>query len=106
MFLIAKNFHWLCIVFLYGNIISGDSLTLNSMLKELCSRSLSNLIFHVCNGDIMINDFPELDQPKVRSRRAALIYASMRIKRQLVDECCLHPCSVAQLVQYCPTEEW
>ncbi|CAH4028781.1 unnamed protein product [Pieris brassicae] len=105
MSLIARNLHWVYIVFLYGNIISGDSLTLNSMLKELCSRSLSNLIFHVCNGDVMVNDFPEMYQPKVRSRRAALFYASKRIKRQLVDECCLHPCSVAQLVQYCP-EEW
>ncbi|CAK1556157.1 unnamed protein product [Leptosia nina] len=106
MCLLTKNVHWIIyIMFLYGKIISGDSLTLNSVFKDLCSRSLSNLIFQICSGDITINDLPDAALSRPRSRRGALFYASDRLKRQVADECCLRPCTVAQLIQYCP-EDW
>ncbi|XP_041987010.1 bombyxin B-10-like [Aricia agestis] len=100
-----KKVHWiLYILILYGKVISGESLALNSVLKDLCSRSLANLIFQICTGDIPVQDLPSSSLSR-RSKRAALFYATERHKRQIVDECCLHPCTVAQLVEYCP-ENW
>ncbi|CAD0200724.1 unnamed protein product [Chrysodeixis includens] len=71
------------------------------MLKDVCSRSLSSLIFHICTGNLQVIDLPSERISKVRARRAALLFKE-RLKRQVADECCENACSVSQLIQYCP----
>ena len=100
-----KKFHWIVyVLFLYGRVISGESLALNSVLKDLCSRTLSNIIFEICTGGIPVSDMPSSSLSKMRAKRAALFYVK-RHRRQVADECCLRPCTVAQLIEYCP-ENW
>lgn len=102
-----KNIHWIIyVLFLYGKIVSGESLALNSVLKDLCSRTLSIYIFQICTGGIEITDLPSTRLSKTRSKRGALFYAKERQRRQVVDECCLRPCTVAQLIEYCPDNWW
>lgn len=104
---ISKNrIHWIIyVLFLYGKIISGESLALNSVLNDICSRSLANFIYQICTGIIPVNDLPPPSLSQVRTKRGALFYAKERHKRQIVDECCLRPCTVAQLIEYCP-DSW
>lgn len=76
-------------------------LALDSMVTELCSRSLSNLVYQICTGSVPISDMPTENLSKLRGKRAAM-FSRERVKRQIVEECCLRPCSVAQLIAYCP----
>lgn len=102
----TRRLRWIVyFLFINGRIISGDSLALNTVFQDLCSRSLSNLIFQICTGGIPVSDLPSSSLSRVRSRRAAMFFAKERHRRQIADECCLHPCTVAQLVEYCP-ENW
>lgn len=94
----------ICIFILYGSVVSGDTLTLNSVL-DVCSRALSDFVFHICTGNIQVSGLPASSLSRVRSKRASLLFAKQRPRRQIVDECCLRPCTVAQLVEYCP-EYW
>ncbi|PZC84311.1 insulin-related peptide 2 [Helicoverpa armigera] len=94
-------------VFLVAEIVdgnernSGDSLTMNTMIRDMCSRSLSRLIYQICTGNVQISDLPSDRLSNVRGKRAALLFKE-RLKRQVADECCLNPCSVSQLIEYCP----
>lgn len=94
------------VLFLFTELVDSndsDSLTLNTMLADTCSRSLSKLLFGLCTGKVAVKDLPKENLSKIREirgKRASLTYR--RMKRQIADECCLRPCTVAQLIEYCP----
>lgn len=102
---INLKFYWVLYTLILLNAVNGDSLTMDSKLHDMCSRSLSTLIFHICTGNIVISDLPAENLSKVRGKRASL-FSRERIKRQVVDECCLRSCTVSQLIQYCPETWW
>lgn len=74
---------------------------MNTIVKDMCSRSLSRLIFQLCTGSLPVKDLPPDSLSKTRAKRAPLAFRE-RLKRQVADECCLNPCSIAQLIEYCP----
>lgn len=99
------------VVFLFTEIVDGNEkilgepLTMDTVIRDTCSRSLSTLIFQICTGNLRISDVPSGRLSNVRGKRASLLFKD-RLKRQIADECCLNPCSVSQLVQYCPETWW
>lgn len=102
----VTKLHWLIYAMFLVTKIYGDSLTLNTLIKEMCSRTLAQNIFALCTGSVVISDYPKKNFSNVRGKRAAIFSARMRLKRQVADECCLHPCTVSQLIQYCPETWW
>lgn len=93
-----------CALLFYAEIVHGESLTLNTVLNN-CSRTLSDFIFQICTGVIPVSGFPA-PPSNVRSKRAAIFLTNIRNKRQIADECCLAPCSISQLLEYCPENWW
>lgn len=93
-----------CALILYAELVNSESLTLNTVLTN-CSRTLSDFIFQLCTGAIPVSGFPAPSQSNLRAKRAASFLTNIRHKRQLADECCIRPCSVSQLLEYCP-ENW
>ncbi|CAH0694234.1 unnamed protein product [Spodoptera exigua] len=95
------------LVFLFTEIVEGNErilgepLTMDTVIRDTCSRSLSTLIFQICTGNMRISDVPSGRLSNVRGKRASMLFKD-RLKRQIADECCLNACSVSQLVQYCP----
>lgn len=104
----SAKFLWIVYTLILLDSIHGESLTLSSTIQDMCSRSLSTLIFQICTGNVPISDLPVENLSKVRGKRAALFSRDIqrRMRRQVADECCLHPCSVADLIQYCPETWW
>lgn len=88
-----------CAIFLLT--AHGEPLTLDSAQAEMCSTTLSTLVFQLCTGSVPLGDLRTENLPKIRGKRAS-IFSRERIKRQIVEECCSQPCSVAQLLAYCP----
>lgn len=98
--------HWMLYALcLFADVVNSDSLTLNTLIRDVCSRSLSSLIYRICTGGVAISDIPAESLSKVRGKRASM-FSRERLKRQVADECCLQPCTVSQLIEYCPETWW
>lgn len=97
--------HWIIYgMIIYAKLIDCESLTMNSIYKS-CSRTLSKFIYQICTGDIPVSGLPSSSLSKVRGKRASLFVTQERFRRQLADECCSQPCSITQILEYCP-ENW
>lgn len=88
---------------IFTKIISGESLMLNLVVKDVCARSLSNIILYLCSAP----GYPEDDfllntQSKTNG---AATFSRERYKRNYIDECCFRPCTISELMEYCP-EHW
>lgn len=105
MLLTAKLYFVLYVLLLLRES-KGDALTMNTRIRDMCSRALSNLIFDICTGTLPVTDLPPESLSKVRAKRASLFSAKQRSRRQVADECCLRSCTVSQLVEYCPETWW
>lgn len=92
---------FLCTVIAQDEKIFENSLSMGTMIKDVCSRTLSRLIFRICSGHMQISELPDGKIATIRGKRAALLF-KYRVKRQVADECCKNACSVAQLLEYCP----
>ncbi|XP_047984205.1 bombyxin A-2 homolog [Leguminivora glycinivorella] len=79
-----------------------------------CSKRLSQMIANLCNNmykivkrdtrsSLMIDKLvpEELHEHMKRSR---LKRSRRRVRRQLVDECCNQPCTISNLLMYCPPD--
>ncbi|XP_047022552.1 uncharacterized protein LOC124631952 [Helicoverpa zea] len=107
-----------CIVMiLYSNehLVYGD-VKIYSINDEVlsCSGWLSTIIFNFCNNtykivkrdtSLMIEKMAPKDLQKDTSRRRLVDGDRWhRVRRQVASQCCLHPCTVADIIMYCPND--
>lgn len=91
---------------LYGmcictNVLSGETLIINMVVKEICARSLTNVISYLCT-----DSFSDGDSSGIQYKGNRATFLSERYMRNYIDECCLRPCSISQLMEYCPQRWW
>ncbi|KAI5645485.1 hypothetical protein NE865_02572 [Phthorimaea operculella] len=90
-----------CIVFiivLCAGLINSESVTMNTLLRG-CSYSLVTMLHQICSGEVTVSDLPESSLPKMRGVQWGS--SLRRGKRSIVEECCIHSCTVSQIIEYC-----
>ncbi|KAJ8727460.1 hypothetical protein PYW07_001579 [Mythimna separata] len=79
-----------------------------------CSGWLSTIIFQFCNNtykivkrdtSVMIEKMAPKDL-QIETSKQRLVDEShwRRVRRQVATECCLNPCTVADIIMYCPDD--
>ncbi|XP_075971610.1 uncharacterized protein LOC142973616 isoform X2 [Anticarsia gemmatalis] len=104
---------------LYSNerLVSADEEKTYSINDEVlsCSGWLSSIIFNFCNNtykivkrdtaSVMIEKLAPIDLKQETNRRRLVDEGHWRrVRRQVASECCLRPCTVADIIMYCPND--
>lgn len=90
---------WIIFAMVASAELVTAELSLDSKIAG-CSRPLAEFISMLCKGGLPISDF-DVSQLS-RTRRAAMTLVGHRRRRQIIDECCKNPCTVSELMDYCP----
>ncbi|CAG9793780.1 unnamed protein product [Diatraea saccharalis] len=71
---------------------------------DKCKSSLSIIVFQICAGEVFsFRDMKSSGTP-VRGKRASMFLTEERTEK-LVQQCCVKPCPISELLEYCP-ENW
>ncbi|KAJ8733412.1 hypothetical protein PYW08_001710 [Mythimna loreyi] len=104
------------VMILYSNeSLADEDRVFNINDKVLsCSGWLSRIIFNFCNNtykivkrdtSVMIEKMAPKDLQKETNRQRIVDEAHWkRVRRQVATECCLNPCTVGDIIMYCPDD--
>jgi hypothetical protein len=90
-------------VVIYAEIFCVEASSSSSMDK--CKKSLANVVFQMCAGDLLTFSDLSPSVTRVRGKRASL-FLNEEILDKLAKQCCTNPCSITQLLEYCPENWW
>ncbi|XP_072939981.1 uncharacterized protein [Epargyreus clarus] len=78
-----------------------------------CSKWLSSIIDNFCNNvykivkrdtSVMMDKLTPKDLKRNRTKRSVTEERWRRVRRQVASECCERPCTVGNIIMYCPDD--